>query len=273
MIALRDGRVVAHIGGLRSRTWIDGAERTFTQVVDAFTLPESTAGLARGKLFVRTAEAYFARCDERDELTYGWPTPEHARLGARTLGYQRVRGEVLLATELRRGASRACSAERITSFDANARWLWERCASEWGASTIRDERWLSWRYLERPRSRYVLLGLRDANANLAALAVLAPPSFLGPEVWLVVDWLVPSGEQALGRELLECIETAAEDHGARGVATLLPAWSPWFQRFQEAGWRAHESRLELYCRGFARRLDALFLDRSWWFQLSDSDLV
>lgn len=272
-VAAREDRVIAHVAGLRSPTWIDGREQGFVQVVDAFVRSGERTGLKRPRAFLETMSAFLESCRLRRELVYGWPNGQHARLGAAVLRYDRVRTEILLGKELGAGTSTAPPTETVTAFDADARWLWERCASEWGASTIRDAAWLAWRYLDRPRSRYLVFGRRDANANLAALAVLAPPSFLGEGVWLLADWLVPSGESELGTELRARIEHEARARGAVALATLLPPWSAWFARFQEAGWRAHASALELHCKSFAPRLDALFLERSWWVQLGDSDLV
>jgi hypothetical protein len=57
------------------------------------------------------------------------------------------------------------------------------------------------------------------------------------------------------------------------VAALFPEWSPWFERFQEHGWRVHPTNYFMVARNFIPRYDMLWLRDHGWYQLADTDLV
>ena len=274
VVASRHERVVAHGAGRPARTWINGREHVFTHVGDVFVRPEERRGLAREGVALRTVRELLARCrDEGDALVYGWPIPAHARLGRQTLGYEKVLSQLVLAQPLGRPRALSEDVHLIHDFGEDARWLWERCAADWGASTVRDEAWLRWRYRSRPGVRYTSLGVTDDTGLLRGLCVLAPSAFLGSSIRPIADWLVPSEEVEVGQALLWAAESVAREQNAEGLALFLPAWSPWFATLQAQGWRVHPTELELYMRPFHPRFDAAFLREQWWYQLGDGDLV
>jgi hypothetical protein len=51
-------------------------------------------------------------------------------------------------------------------FDHQAEWVFDRCAADFGAATLRDDRPLNWRFLDHPRHRYSCLGVRDRKGLL-----------------------------------------------------------------------------------------------------------
>lgn len=272
-LALVGGRVVAQYAALPARALLRGRPATFCQIVDSFVRPEQRGG----RLFVRTAEAFFERFGgaDRDAVHYGWPVERAWRVGKRFLGYTLVRPQVFLARDLAGAPSGPDpdGVEEAVPLDEQILWLYERCAGEWGASAVRDAETLAWRYARRPGGRYATLGVRDGEGVLRGLAVLAPRSALAPGVAVVCDWLVPAGEPEIGERLAAAAARWAARSGAGALAALFPEWSPWFDRFQTLGFALRPSPQLTVARSFDPRAPVDLLRESWWYQPGDFDLV
>ncbi|MEW6070968.1 MAG: hypothetical protein AB1726_00040 [Planctomycetota bacterium] len=83
----------------------------------------------------------------------------------------------------------------------------------------------------------------------------------------------PSADLEVGILLYHAVLACARAGGARVAATLIPDWSPWFDRFQQGGFAVWPSGLLLVARNYARKYDMLWLRDRWWYQLGDTDLV
>jgi L-amino acid N-acyltransferase YncA len=275
-VAEHAGRVVAQYAALPSRVWIDGAEHVFAQIVDSMVHPSHRTGLKRPGLFVRTAEAFFAEYGgpERDWIHYGWPIDEAWRVGQRLLGYELVRPQLVLAREVApRGARKLPEhAFDIERFDEQVRWLWDRCASEYGASTLRDAEYMNWRFVDRPNVRYERIGV-EVDGVLRGCAVMRCGDWPVAGAAVVADWLVPQSEVEVGDALLAALESRARECGARQLIAAAPEWHAWFAHFQERAFTVHATAYPLAARSFHPRFDALWLRDHWWYQLGDSDLV
>jgi hypothetical protein len=272
-LALAGERVVAQYAALPQRVWIGGEERVFAQVVDSMVHPEQRGG----GLFVRTARAFFEEYGgrDRDLVHYGWPVGRALEIGQRALGYDVLRAQDLLAAELSPADAGPLpeGAALLADFDRQARWLYDRCCGDWGASGVRDAEYLEWRYARHPRHRYEALGVRDGEGQLRGLAVLRVADWIRPDLGLVVEWLVPPGEPEAGELLLAGARAHLARRGASALVALLPEWSAWFATFQEWGLRVHPSPYVTVARSFHPRYDTLWLRDHWWYQLGDSDLV
>jgi GNAT acetyltransferase-like protein len=274
--AFVDGRVVALYAALPVATLVEGVERTFAQIVDSLVLQEHRAGLKRPGLFVEVGRRFFERHGSAagDCVFFGWPVEAAWRAGERFLAYGTLRQEIVLGREPGPGPREIpAGVERLAHFDHQARWLYDRCCGPWGASTIRDARWLTWRYLERPGVEYRLFGVRDREGVLRALAVQRTCAFLGPRTSVLVDWLAPEDEPEVAEVLLAAVLAGSRADEAPAVCTLVPPWSRWFGWFQERGFAAHASDYVISARSFSPRHDLDWLRERWWYQLGDSDLV
>jgi len=275
MLAVRGETVLAQYAALPCPVWIDGQAHVFGQVVDTLVRRSLRAGLGGSRLLVRTAEAFFETHGGPDAVFYGWPVGRHQRLGERCLGYETTRCQLALVRGLDRAAVPRSpgGVTQLARFDEQVRWLYERCAADFGASTVRDERWMNWRYVERPDVDYVRLAVHDADGTLRGLLVGRVLDHGGRSVGLVADWLVPPREAAVGEALLAAFDDHATRAGAEASVLWIPEWSPWFCSLQDAGFRVVATDWDLVTRSFRRRLDAAFLRESWWLQPGDSDLV
>jgi len=273
-VALDGTRVVAHFAALPVRTLLAGRAVVFAQGVDSFALP-SHRGPAGGKAFVRTAQAFFeAYGGSRDALYYGWPSERAWRVGQRDLGYEAVRTQMALVRPLAAtSAQEPAEVERLTAFDHQALWLFERCAAGFAAAAVRDAGYLNWRFLAHPEVRYELLGVRDQGGILRGLAIWRMGTGFFAGLALVVDWLVPPDGDEVGELLLRALAARARRAGAGALAAWLPEWSPWFGRFQEGGFLVHPTPWRLALSSFTRRIDGAWMRDGWWNTLADSDLV
>jgi len=275
-LALFEGEVVAQYAALPARVWIDGRESTFAQIIDSLVDPAHRSGLKRPGLFVRTAWPFFDAYGgpEKDLVHYGWPVASAWRIGKTFLDYEIVRTQTLLGREPGPGpAELPGGVEVLERFDHQARWLYDRCAGEWGASAIRDEDFLNWRFVNNPHHDYTILAVKDDEGIVRGHAVYRFGDWVMPGMGIVCDWLVPPDEPEIGALLTEGVLAQARSDGARSVAALFPEWSPWFQRFQDAGWLVRPSEYFMVARNFDRRFDMLWLRDHWWYQLADTDLV
>lgn len=276
-VALQDERVVAQYAALPTRVWCDGAEYSFAQIVDSFVHPAHRGG---GRVFVRTARAFFDafggpdRDSGRDQVHFGWPVERALKIGRRSLGYEVVRTQLFLARDLDgTPAPLPAGVERIEDPGEQMQWLYERCAGEFGASTMRDAAWFRWRFLERTDHAYRALGVRDADGCLRGLCVLSLGRWPLPDTGLIVDWLVPPGEPEVADALVAGACATLGAWGARRAVVLFPESSPWFADFQERGFLVHPSDYCAVARSFHPRFDSTWLRDHWWYQLSDTDLV
>jgi hypothetical protein len=258
--AFEGERLVAHCGAIGQRVWAGGRERRFAQLVDLVEeRPGHLALVARGLV------------DEvggpKDTVVlYGWPGPAEARIAERLLGFETVRTETRLVRTTGNGVPDVpADVEELERFDEQARWLFDRCAGDFGASAIRDAAFLDWRFVDRPGRTYRRLAVRDPEGVLRGYAVLD----LEREDARLVDWLVPPEEPEVGEALVFGSLATARAAGRPSLATRLPPWSPWFERLQRWGFRAHRDEDFLLARGFTRRFDDLWLREQWWTTLAD----
>ena len=276
-IALDEGRVVAHYASRPVRVLVEGAPRRFTQIVDSMVHPDYRQSLKSPGLFARTGHRMLsATCGAgKDLVAYGWPTREAWRVGERLLGYQRIRQETTLVLDPWPGGTELpAGIELLETFDARAVRLFERCAREWGASTIRDAAYLNWRVTNHPRHPYRVLGAVRPNGELAGYAIYRSAEWLLSRSAILCDWLVPEGEPEVGAALLEALLAAARTELHRTVIALFPEWSPWSGRFQARGFKPHPIEYSMVSGSYNDpSYDVEWLRRNWWYQLLDLDLV
>lgn len=284
LVAVKDGEVAAHFASMPVRMWIGGEERLFGQSVDSWVLPEHRKGLRRPGLYAKLVWEFqdLYGAPDRDLLHYGLPVWTAWRIGKRLLSYEVVRTQTLLVkavpgdadtSVLEGGEVDGLRLERIERFDEQARWLWDRCAGEWGASAIRDDAFLNWRLFDHPRQEYTVLGVRDGEGLLRGYAVFRAGDWIEKGMGLLVDWLVPSGEEAVAALLMQGLLALGVQAGTPTLTAIFPDWSNWFESFQELDWRVYPSDYFMIGVNYNKHYDMRWLREKWWYQLIDTDLV
>jgi len=274
-VAESEGVIAAQCAALPYRVLIDGKPSSFTQGVDSMVHPDHRRGLRRPGLYVETARPFFEQFGGLggDILHYGWPVEPAWRIGRTFLGYEIVRTQTIHFCEPGAGTHEIPrEVVRLSRFDEDVGALYRRCQTQWGASVVRDPAYLNWRFVEKPRVRYHLFGVRGAG-GLSGYAIYRRAEWPVPGTALVMDWLVPAEEPEVGELLREALLAQARADGARVVLAVFPDWTPWNLRFQEWGWRVHSSDYLLIGIIQDPRYDTWWLREHWWYQLAELDVV
>ena len=275
-VAECEGVIAAQCAALPYRVMLDGREASFTHGVDSMVHPEHRKGLRRPGLYVETAYPFFRQFGGygSDLLHYGWPVEPAWRIGRTFLGYEIVRTQLVHALEPGDGPRDVPrGVERIERFGPTVEALYRRCSRSWGASVIRDERYLNWRFFERPNARYVGFAVRGSDGSLRGYAVYRRADRPFPGGGLILDWLVPEDELEVGVLLREALRVQARLDGAHALLAVFPEWTPWNLRFQEWGFRVHSSPYLLIGIIQDPRYDTWWLRENWWVQLAELDTV
>lgn len=280
-VAECEGVIAAQCAALPYRVHLDGKVTSFTQGVDSMVHPAHRKGLRRPGLYVETAYPFFRQFGgfgadllHGDLLHYGWPVEPAWRIGRTFLGYEIVRTQIIHARDVEPGSQALPDGvERLERFDASVDALYERCRADFGASVIRDERYLNWRFLERPGYRYHVFAVRGAGGALRAYAVYRRADRPYPGSGLIMDWLVPPDELEAGALLFHAVLAQARADQARAVLAVFPEWTPWNTQFQEWGFRLHTSPYLLIGIVQDPRYDTWWLREHWWYQLGELDTV
>ena len=131
---------------------------------------------------------------------YGLPNPPAYRIGNRFLNYN----DFYLVDALERAVGDAAtlapapdlaggSLAEVATIPPDADELWDRVRGDFDVATVRDRRYLEWRFVARPGVTYSRLALRDASGTLAGLVVLRH-DWLRAErnrrITAVAEWIV-----------------------------------------------------------------------------------
>ncbi|HVS01801.1 MAG TPA: GNAT family N-acetyltransferase, partial [Thermoanaerobaculia bacterium] len=185
-VAVADGALIAHYGGVRQECHAGGRPFVGYQGVDIMTHPDWRARVfARRGVLVRLAEAFFAA--HPMDAYFGFPSQRHARLNRLLLGYEDHRpvGQLRQSVAQRDGVTGDGGAEPAEwdSLDAAALdRLWRTCRRRLALSLEKGSRYLFWRYRDRPGHRYEVLSAGGWLGRLDGIAVLA---LAGEEVRLL----------------------------------------------------------------------------------------
>lgn len=268
--------IAAHYASQPNRVLVEGDERVFAQIIDSMVHPEHRRGLKRPGLFVETARRMLAATcgPDKDLVTYGWPIPEAWRMGKTFLQYEMVRRQTTLAREPGPGPSELpAGIALVRRADPSVGRLYARCAEAWGASTIRDARYLDWRLFEGPRHTYQVLAALDGDGAWAGYVVYRRTDWPVPGAGMVLDWLVPDDETETGEALLAAVLARCRAEGVSVLLAMFPEWSPWFLRWQERGFLARASTYLMSGRNNDPRHDMPWLRDHWWYQPLEIDFL
>jgi hypothetical protein len=105
---------------------------------------------------------------------------------------------------------------RLHSFDDRADALWERARLATKAMVVRDQRYLNWRYCQRPDATYLLYGV-ERGSDLAGFLVARIGRHRGMRWGYLVDFLVAQNSAGI---LPSLVEEALAEFRRNGVASV-----------------------------------------------------
>ena len=267
---------------LPAHYWIEGKRRIVGQCVDLWVLPEHRRAGPRPGLFVNLANAHYelwgGKGEHQNSFHHGWPIATW-RIGQKYLRYEMVRDWDFLFREVPPGGlpPRASAGElevrKVARFDAATDALWADFAKTTQLATIRDSRYLNWRYADAHDAHYELYECRErATGRLRGLCVVARTDFVLPNTCFIVDWLAPADDHDATVALVATAERRASELGAAALATLFQHRDPRFLQFQRLGFLVYGTIYFQVVIPFDVH-ETHFYKEQWYHTLGDSDLV
>jgi hypothetical protein len=265
--------IVALLCAVPRATRVGGERRAFTELVGAWVAPHRRRLLRRESDLGRVASALFEAHQgvEGDFVYHGLPGLAERRLLHARLDFKPIGTLPLLDVPVPLRAAPAADVVGVECFDARFGELFERCAPELGAATVRDARFLEHRFGRHPAGGFHTLACVGGDGALRGYAVLRAAAGVDG-AWLLWDWLVPLGDEPAGRSLLQSALAVVGQHGGRRLAGFVPETSPWFDRLQELGARVRPWAPFAFARTTSRRHDVHWLHEHWWHTLADTVL-
>lgn len=281
------GELVGQYTAVPVRVNLDGKRIIFSQPVDTMVDPHYRRGLKKPGLFASLFQKFIEEYGghERAAVMYGFPNPEVFRIGHRLLQYApypvvaklvKPTGDAPHRTPLQQMVKLLHQGRvevgQVGRFDPSVDRLWARCERELHVATIRDARYLNWRYGECPDVEYRLLQARERmTGRVCGLAVLRL-GWVGHAVGLLVDWLVPRGEWVTADRLLDRICHEVESAGMKELQAWMPSASPWRQFLLEWGFEPVESNLIFVARTYTPAVSLERITPLWYCTMGDSDI-
>lgn len=172
---MRDGRMVAHYGGVSRRVAMFGQPARACQVCDVMVMPSANRALVRRGPLYRVSSGFLQAevgNDRNHRIAFGFPN-QRAHDVANRLG---LYGQVDKLVRLSWPAANAAAPDRVrwsaigqagVGFSAAERRgvdrLWRRMAPAFSDCVlgVRDADWLQYRFLQHPHQRYEVIAVRS----------------------------------------------------------------------------------------------------------------
>lgn len=276
-----DGAVVSQFCGVPRRMKVRDEEYCFSEIVDSYTDPDYRQGLKKPGLFASTCYEFvnhFGRPD-REIIMYGLPNPPAYRVGSRLLGYVKFYKIELLTKHLEGDAADpgddvggGVTAHPVERFSDDVDQLYASVSTHHDVMTIRDARYLNWRYTDRPDATYDQIEFRDAAGAIVGLCSLR-------HRWLDQPETVPA-ELLVGRDhpavphILRWIEARSRARGADRIRAMFRPDSPEWTGLASLGYVPERSPFRLVARTYEREVVPLdWLRDNWYVTMGDFDIV
>jgi len=273
VLALDGERCVAVYAVLPVRCVLRGEPVLAGLQTDMAVAPELRGGLGGSRLIVQVGEAYQrAFLNGTKPLEWGFPEPELQRvcLVHLKVGVLRDVCFLVLRPEHAPAAPQGIEVEVLERAPEGTDALWARCAPELAVATVRDARYLDWRYADHPDVPHVFLAARKDGA-LCGLAVLREGG-PDPSLFSLMDWLVPADERDAERALLARACAEARARSLPYLAAWIPLGLPLALRWQEEhGFFAKQTPFQECYRSWVPGLGRRWLDQNWYQTLGDID--
>lgn len=274
--------IVGLIAALPARVHADGRPVVFSQVVDLMVDPRLRRGLRKAGMYITLMTTLIEEGagPGRAALLYGFPNQDSDRVTQEVFGWEALHQVTRLVRRLDAPprppvgplARSRYAVRPLERFDEVADRLWDHCRPHLPLATIRDARYLTWRYLRCPHVRYLPYVAwdrwRDRPAGIAVLRM----GWEGQPLCAIVDWLVPRGESTPASVLLAHAEAEARRAGMAEVAAWFPPESPERRWFLASGYTAEPTRYPLLAGAYAPDLSLDRVARHWYYTMGDSDI-
>lgn len=274
------GELIGHYGTLPVLMKWGDRNLILTQIIDVMVEPGVRRGLKRPGLFAMLSECSIASIGSPGRASggYGFPTPEHLRIGQRVSGYVSLHPVQTLTKDLSggngNGGRRAwlLTVEEVTRFGAETDRLWQRCRHALSVAIIRDARYMNWRYVDCADVTYRLVVVRRRlSGSLEGIAVLR----LGwgdQPIACLVDWLVPADGAEAAKVLLGHCERVARDAGMTQLQVWFPPYAWPYHLLCDHGYRSTPTIYHFIALSTSPEVSIEWAKERWYYTMGDSDI-
>lgn len=271
-IARREGRLVAHYGGVSRRILFLGVPARAVEICDVGVDPAERAVMTKKGAFASVAAAYQINIfglDDRHLFGYGFPNHRHVLLGERAGFYAEVESLVELSWECRRrrpSISTTTRPVRIAKKTAAITRLWKAMASDLAAAilVVRDVAYLRYRYESHPRFDYRFFLVKRRWGVPLGLLVLR---FEG-ELCRLIDVVGPVASMS---QLIRSARQVAADAGCLRLAMWITSGQAHW--FQSAETEVQPLDIKIPGNCFVERVPVETLRNRWWLMMGDTDFL
>jgi SAM-dependent methyltransferase len=246
---------------------------------DSMTHPDYRGG--RHGLFVRTANAFFDEfggCGEgKTQVMYGFNTGKVQRLGRLLLKYTPVNKVTQLGKELGGSVVKYGSFEDFiysvqssSAVPEDADTLWMKSRRKKGLETVRNYRYMKWRYEDCPDTRYTFWTVRNRfTKSLQAIVVTRVRAGVG----CLVDFLSKRNGGGLGVMLSRIYEEFLRG-GIKKLELWIPEYHHLYPLFTRYGYSPEKepNDMSVILRSFTPAIDVNTLKTKFLYTMGDSDL-
>lgn len=279
VLALEGDVCVAVYAVLPVRCLVRGEPALGGLQTDMAVAPELRRGLGGSRLIMAVGEAYQRHfLNGTKALEWGFPEPELQRVCLAHLKVGVLRDVCFLVRRVAREWTPAGGLEvsRVARLSSETDELWRGCATRNGGrgafdtATIRDARYLNWRYAAHPDVEYLLFEARSSGV-LRGLAVFREGG-PDPQLFSLMDWLVPHDDRESERALLGAGLDEARRRSRPFLAAWIPLGHPLALRWQEEyGFFAKSTPFQECYRAWRPGLGRRWLGENWFQSMGDID--
>lgn len=302
-VAVSDGRVVAHAGGIPVEMSSAGEKLIANLSGDLLADPEFRVKRAFLTTFIASMnyaqemgdaaswgfanEAGMAAvADNAKAVIRGAPVPRLDKIVNATPFIRRKLKAAPIAALLGAPANAAIRLElsmrmprasgrmeEIATFDGRFDELWERVAPNFPRTVVRGARYLNWRYTKNPLYEYTVLAAVNGK-TVDGYVILRTITEAGIKRGLIIDLLADMKDQDTWNTLL----AGGIDHFIREKVDLITCWMfnhiPVYQTLKKLRFLNRPSDLHFGARIHPDKYDESFwMDSSkWYFTMGDSDI-
>jgi ribosomal protein S18 acetylase RimI-like enzyme len=200
---------------------------------------------------------------------------------------RRVRSSVHLFSRTffrthRRGApprSGGLSIERIHGFDDRFDRLWEEASQRQMVSLVRDQKYLNYRYRDRPGEKYVAFAASRGRKLEGYIVVRRTLQMLGLSIGLIMD-IATVGEIDVARSLVDEATRYLDEQEVDAIGCLMMKHSPYYEVLRRAGFLPVPSRFNTRDYHLVVEADPAKISRTvtgvdgnWHLTWGDSDVA
>lgn len=264
--AVRDGKVLAHYGGIMRRIFYFGEATRAVQICDVMVLPGERSFFSRKGLFFKTASTmleHYAGYHAENLLGFGFPNLKAMHVAERLKLYEQT-DELMQIMLVPDCAATGWQHQAVTleSVYAVADRLWSQMQPGFVDAIIgiRDADYLHYRYLQRPGLEYRCVQVNDGE-TVKGLGFMRRHG----DGWLLMDVVAASADmEAVLKTLLQSV--------SEPICFWLTAGQ--LPRIQSgAGFSVSTTGILIPCNRWSRGPDAESLRGRWWLTAGDMDFL